>query len=77
MKRMTLDEWQAYMKKRRESFEEVGITDINEVRATRMWNDPFVKVEDIPSQRFVFDATLGQFVLPDDEDKLENPHFDC
>lgn len=66
MKRMTLDEWKAYMEKRREHLEKAGITDINEVRAKRMWNDPLVKVEDIPSQRFVFDATLGEFVLPDD-----------
>lgn len=75
MKRMTLDEWKASMEKRRERLEKAGITDINEVRTKRMWNDPLVKVEDIPSQRFVFDATLGEFVLPDDEDKLENPTF--
>jgi hypothetical protein len=41
----------------------MGVTDINEERAKRLWDDPSVKDEDIPATRFVFDPNVGQLVL--------------
>jgi hypothetical protein len=60
---MTYDEWKAYEEERRKQYKEMGVTDINEERAKKMWGDPSVKDEDIPATRFVFDPSLGCLVL--------------
>ena len=63
MTKMTLDEWKAYEEERRKKYKELGVTDINEYRAQKMWADPNVKDENIPATKFTFDAELGQLVL--------------
>ena len=63
MTKMTYDEWKAYEEERRKQYKEMGVTDINEERAKRLWDDPSVKDEDIPATRFVFDQNVGQLVL--------------
>jgi hypothetical protein len=50
----------------------MGVTDINEERAKRMWDDPLVKAEDIPATRFVFDTSLGQFVFAGVVNEVKN-----
>ena len=62
MKKMTWDEWKAHELAKREKYKEMGVTDLNEIRARKMWNDPSVKDEDIPAVKFEFDAELGEFV---------------
>ena len=63
MTKMTYDEWKVYEEERRKQYKEMGVTDINEERAKRLWDDPSVKDEDIPATRFVFDPNVGQLVL--------------
>ena len=63
MKTMTFEEWKQYEEEKRKLYKELGVTDINEERAKRMWADPNVKDEDIPATRFVFDPSVGQMVL--------------
>lgn len=63
MKTMTFEEWKQYEEEKRKLYKELGVTDINEERAKRMWSDPNVKDEDIPATRFVFDPSVGQMVL--------------
>jgi hypothetical protein len=63
---MNIDEWRAHVEERRQRYKEAGITDLNEERTKRMWNDPSVKAEDVPSTRFVFDVISGQFILPEE-----------
>jgi len=62
MKKMTWDEWKAHELAKREQYKEMGVTDLNEVRARKMWDDPSVKDEDIPAVKFEFDPELGEFV---------------
>lgn len=72
MTKMTFDEWKAYEEERRKKYKEMGVTDIAEERAKRMWDDPSVKDEDLPATRFVFDPILGQFVLAGISEEVKN-----
>jgi hypothetical protein len=72
MTKMTYDEWKVYEEERRKQYKEMGVTDINEERAKRMWDDPLVKAEDIPATRFVFDTSLGQFVFAGVVNEVKN-----
>jgi len=40
-----------------------GVTDFNEIRAKKMWDDPAVKDEDLPSARFEYDSELKEMVF--------------
>ena len=72
MTKITIEEWRAAEEERRKRYKEAGVTDINELRAQRMWNDPNVRAEDIPCTRFVFDEALGQFVFASIENEVKN-----
>lgn len=72
MTKITIEEWRAAEEERRKRYKEAGVTDINEIRAMRMWNDPNVKAGDIPCTRFVFDEALGQFVFASIENEVKN-----
>lgn len=72
MKTMTFEEWKQYEEEKRRLYKELGVTDINEERAKRMWADPNVKDEDIPATRFVFDPSVGQMVLAGIVNETEN-----
>jgi len=72
MTKMTLDEWMAYEEERRKKYKELGVTDVNEYRAQKMWADPNVKAEDIPATKFTFDAELGKLVLSGVVNETEN-----
>lgn len=63
MKKMTWDEWKAHEMAKREEYKKLGVTDINEYRAEKMWNDPNVKDEDIPAVKFEFDKELKELVF--------------
>lgn len=72
MTKMTFDEWKAYEEERRKQYKEMGVTDINDYRAQKMWADPDVKDEDIPATRFEFDPTAGQMVLAEIVNEIKN-----
>lgn len=63
MKKMTWGEWSAQELSKRKEYKEMGVIDFETIRAQKMWADPTVKDDDIPSVRFVFDKELGTFVL--------------
>lgn len=72
MKTMTFEEWKQYEEEKRKLYKELGVTDINEERAKRMWADPNVKDEDIPATRFTFDPSIEQMVLAGVVNETEN-----
>jgi hypothetical protein len=63
MKKITLDEWNALEESQRKKYKEMGVTDFNEIRAKKMWDDPAVKDEDLPSARFEYDSELKEMVF--------------
>jgi len=63
MKKMTWDEWKAHEEAKRNEYKEAGVTDVNEVRAKKMWDDPTVKDEDLPAARFEYDPELKEMVF--------------
>jgi hypothetical protein len=63
MKKMTWSEWQEYEAQKREEYKKMGVVDFEEKRAEKMWDDPLVKDEDIPSVKFTWDNELKEFVF--------------
>tara|TARA_R100001198_G_C5212817_1_gene197612 strand:- start:45 stop:263 length:219 start_codon:yes stop_codon:yes gene_type:complete len=63
LKKMTWDDWKAHEEAKRKEYEEMGVTDLNAVRAEKMWNDPTVKDEDLPAARFEYDPELKEMVF--------------
>ena len=63
MKKITLDEWNAQEEATRKEYKEMGVTDLNEVRAKKMWDDPTVKDEDLPAAQFEYDSELKEMVF--------------
>ena len=63
MKKMTWSEWQEYEAQKREDYKKMGVVDFEEKRAEKMWDDPLVKDEDIPSVKFTWDNELKEFVF--------------
>ena len=63
MKKITLDEWNALEESQRKKYKEMGVTDLNEVRAKKMWDDPTVKDEDLPAAQFEYDSELKEMVF--------------
>jgi hypothetical protein len=55
---ITRDEWH----KLQEEDKKMGAIDFDEIRTDKMWNDPTVKDEDIPCDRFTWDKELKTFV---------------
>jgi len=62
MKGMSWTEWQEYEKQRRALLKENGIIDFEQKRAEKLWNDPSVPDDDIPSVKFTFDKKRKEFV---------------
>jgi len=63
LKKMTWDEWKAHEEAKRNEYKEAGVTDVNEVRAKKMWDDPTVKDEDLPAAQFEYDSELKEMVF--------------
>lgn len=63
MKKITWDEWKEQELAKRKEYKEMGVIDFETIRAEKMWADPTVKDDDIPSVRVVFDKELGTLVL--------------
>ena len=63
MKKMTWSEWQEYEAQKREEYKKMGVVDFEQKRAEKMWDDPLVKDEDIPSVKFTWDNELKEFVF--------------
>lgn len=63
MKKMTWSEWQEHEAQKREDYKKMGVVDFEEKRAEKMWDDPLVKDEDIPSVKFTWDNELKEFVF--------------
>ena len=63
MKKMTWDEWKQHELAKRAQYKEMGVIDFETIRAEKMWADPNVKDEDLPSVKFEFDKELGDFVF--------------
>ena len=64
--KMSWEEWKEYELKRKQRFDEEGITDLNAVRAKKMWEDPNVPDEDIPTISFSWDDGRKTFVKDDE-----------
>ena len=63
MKKMTWGEWKEHERAKRKKYKEMGVIDFEAIRAQKMWNDPTVRNEEIPSVKFEFDEELGTFVF--------------
>ena len=63
MKKMTWDEWKAQEEAKREEYKKMGVTDFNQVRAKKMWEDPSVPEEKLPAVKFTYDKELGEMVF--------------
>jgi len=63
MKKMTWDEWREHELAKRKKYKEMGVIDFEAIRVQKMWNDPTVRNDEIPSVKFEFDEELGTFVF--------------
>jgi len=63
MKKMTWDEWREHELAKRKKYKEMGVIDFEAIRVQKMWNDPTVRDDEIPSVKFEFDEELGTFVF--------------
>jgi len=72
MKKMTWDEWREHELAKRKKYKEMGVIDFEAIRVQKMWNDPTVRDDEIPSVKFEFDEELGTFVFAGYVNKVEH-----
>jgi hypothetical protein len=72
MKKMTWDEWREHELAKRKKYKEMGVIDFEAIRVQKMWNDPTVRNDEIPSVKFEFDEELGTFVFAGYVNKVEH-----
>ena len=72
MKKMTWDEWKEHELAKRKKYKEMGVIDFEAIRVQKMWNDPTVRDDEIPSVKFEFDEELGTFVFAGYVNKVEH-----
>lgn len=63
MIKLTWEDWKAHEQAKREQYKEMGVTDLDEHRTKKMWDDPTVKDEDIPAVKFEYDKELRKLVF--------------
>ena len=64
--KMSWEEWKEYELKRKQRFDKEGVTDLNAVRTKKMWEDPNIPDEDIPTLSFSWDDGRKTFVKDDE-----------